>query len=126
MAQRSTDLFEEWLRAYGNAWETRDADGFGALFTEDARYHWTPLDPPKRGREEIRQAFREAVSSQSEIRFSYEILSTGKPCVALWQCSFERVPAGHEVDLDGVMVVRMSESGDCDRFREWWHSSEIE
>ena len=124
MSQK-TDAFDDWLWAYGQAWERRDPDGFGSLFTEEAKYHWTPLDPPKDGRDAIRNAFEAAVARQRDIHFSYQVV-TMEPtvCVVRWQCRFQRVPEDHEVRLDGVMLVRMNDAGKCDEFREWWHSSE--
>jgi uncharacterized protein (TIGR02246 family) len=124
MSQK-TDAFDDWLWAYGQAWERRDPEGFGSLFTEDANYHWTPLEPPKEGRTAIRNAFEAAVARQRDIHFSYQVV-TMEPavCVVRWQCRFRRVPEDHEVRLDGVMLVRMNDAGKCYEFREWWHSSE--
>ena len=36
----------EWIEAYGRAWEGRDADAAGELFTEDAIYRLHALQPP--------------------------------------------------------------------------------
>jgi ketosteroid isomerase-like protein len=121
----ATDALDDWLWAYGQAWETKDPEGFGALFTEDAQYYWTPLDPPKDGRPRIRLAFENAVAGQRDIHFGYELaMMNGDASIVHWQCRFRRVPGGHEVKLDGIMLVRMNDAGKCYEFREWWHSTE--
>ncbi len=67
--------FSNWLKLYGNAWENKDTVKFVSLFSEDANYHWTPFEEPKRDRKEIKSAFESAVSTQDGIKFHYEILS---------------------------------------------------
>ena len=121
----ATDTLDDWLWAYGQAWERKDPEGFGNLFTQDAEYFWTPLEPPKTGREDIRQAFRRAVSRQRAIHFGYQVTTMDEAVsVVRWQCRFKRVPEDHEVSLDGIMLVRLNDAGKCFEFREWWHSSE--
>jgi hypothetical protein len=44
----STDL-TNWLKTYGQAWETRNPDAAAALFTEDAAYYETPFGSPLDG-----------------------------------------------------------------------------
>ncbi len=117
--------FDRWLRNYGNAWMRKDGDGFQALFSDDARYYWTPLEPPKCGPGDIRRAFDEAVSTQEDIHFFHEVLAvTGGQGIARWKCRFIRIGTGREVRLDGVLTARMEPAGPCREFREWWHSSE--
>ncbi len=118
--------FDSWLRHYGRAWEEKDAKAFGRLFSEDARYYWTPLDAPKRGRGEICRAFDDAVATQQDIHFFHEVLSvTDAQGIARWKCRFQRRSTDADVRLDGVLTVRMGEDGLCREFREWWHSSEL-
>ena len=125
MSAHETSGFEAWMDRYGRAWETKDAGDFTRIFTPDAAYYWTPLEPPKPGREGIRAAFEAAVARQRDIRFSHEVLAvSGDTGVARWRCRFFRVPAGHEVRLDGVLTARLDRDGLCEEFREWWHSSE--
>ncbi len=122
---RATDTLDDWLWAYGQAWERKDVEGFGALFTQDANYFWTPLEPPKNGRPKIRNAFERAVARQRDIHFSYQLTTMDDHVsVVRWQCRFKRVPGDQEVRLDGIMLVRMNDAGKCYEFREWWHSSE--
>jgi hypothetical protein len=110
---------------YGEAWESRDSGQFCALFSGDAPYHWTPIDPPLRGHGDIGAAFTDAVSEQDDIRFSHQVLAVvGMTGICRWQCSFDRTGSGRRVHLDGVFVVSFDDTGLCREFREWWHSSE--
>jgi ketosteroid isomerase-like protein len=121
----ATDALDDWLWAYGQAWESKDPEGFGALFTQDAQYYWTPLEPPKNGRPQIQHAFENAVARQRDIHFDYELtLMDANVSIVHWRCRFRRVPGDHQVRLDGIMLVRMNDAGKCYEFREWWHSSE--
>lgn len=118
--------FDGWLRRYGAAWETRDPEAAAALFSADARYHWTPFQEPKRGPEEIAAAWREATDRQRNVRFSHEILAVaGATGLARWHTRLER-STGRRVELDGVLLAEFGDDGLCRLFREWWHSSERE
>lgn len=119
--------FDRWMRRYGLAWEARDGEAFCSLFSDDARYHWTPMDDPKCGQLEILAAFEDAVSRQSDIHFSHTVLAvTETGGIARWKCRFRRIPSATEVRIDGVLTARMTDHGLCREFREWWHSSEKE
>jgi ketosteroid isomerase-like protein len=115
--------FDSWLAAYGRAWERRDAQAFAALFTPDVRYHWTPFEETRVGRDAVAEAFEAAVVRQRDIRFTASALSR---CIAHWQCSFKRAGRDYTVRLDGMFVVEFADSGLCRIFREWWHSDEGE
>ena len=117
--------FEAWLRAYGSAWENRDPAAAAALFTEDAEYYWTPLDPPQRGREGVAAAWQAAVSVQQDIRFTYEILAvSGAKGIASWRADFLRLPTRATVRIEGVLTADFAAPGQCRVFREWWHATE--
>lgn len=116
---------EEWLAAYGEAWERKDTGAFVGLFSPDARYHWTPFEAAKRGREALAEAFDAAVARQRGISFGSEVLSVAEGVgIAHWRCSFDRVETGDRVRLDGIFRMEFDEDGLCRSFREWWHSDE--
>ena len=114
--------FKSWLDAYGRAWETKDPEAAAGLFTEDATYHETPFDEPMRGREEIVEYWSEVPRYQDHIRFSYEILAASEG-VAHWSASFMRLPDRNPVELDGILLAKLTD-GRCSEFREWWHRRE--
>jgi nuclear transport factor 2 (NTF2) superfamily protein len=114
--------FKNWLKLYGQAWEDKDSRKFSALFTEDAGYYWTPFESMKQGREEIEKAFKEAVSTQSEIRFGYEVLSIENNAgICRWWCKFIRTTSGNLIKLDGIFLCEFDRKKLCKTFREWWH-----
>jgi hypothetical protein len=120
--------FENWMRAYGRAWEAGDPDAATALFTDDAAYHETPFDKPMVGADAIHRYWSEgAEQAQKDVRFSFTILSTScRTGISRWWASFERIPSGVRVKLEGILVAEFDQSGRCRVFREWWHCQESE
>lgn len=119
------DDFERWLRAYGQAWEGRDPAAAALLFTDDAEYYWTPLDPPQRGPAGIAAAWQAAVSQQRDVKFRYEVLAVnGATGIARWRADFTRLPAQSKVCIEGVLTAEVADGARCRVFREWWHSAE--
>ena len=117
--------FTEWLRGYQSAWEGRDAEAAARLFSDDARYHWTPLVPPQQGPAEIASAWNAAVSQQRDIRFTFTVFGvSGATGMATWRADFTRLPDQFKVRIEGVLSAEFSALGRCSVFREWWHSSE--
>lgn len=117
--------FDAWLRAYGAAWQGRDSKAAVKIFTDDAEYYWTPLDPPQRGHAGIGAAWEGAVSQQKDVTFRYEILAvTGTTGIAQWRADFTRLATGAKVVIEGVLMAKFAAPGKCRVFREWWHSAE--
>lgn len=114
------------MKAYGHAWEAGDPDTVATLFTADATYYETPFDEPMVGSEAIRRYWSEgAGQAQKNVRFSFTILSTvGHTAISRWWASFERIPSGVQVELDGILVAEFDHSARCRVFREWWHRLE--
>ena len=119
------EQFTLWLRAYQTAWEGRDAAAAARLFNDDARYYWTPLVPPQRGPAEVAAAWEAAVSSQRDIRFTFDVFAVAGPTgFATWRADFVRQPTQFKVRIEGVLSAEFASDGRCLVFREWWHSSE--
>lgn len=114
-----------WLDEYGRAWEARDASAFVRLFSHDVRYHWTPFEAAREGRDGLAEAFEAATARQEQIAFSATMLGIHDgSALAHWQCSFVRIDSGLPVRLDGIFLMEFNADGQCERFREWWHSDE--
>ncbi len=119
------EAFGDWLDRYGRAWMSETPEEAAPLFSPDARYHWTPLDAPLRGRDVIVAAWRGAIRRQRDIRFRYEILAVeGATGIAHWRTAMVRRASGEAIDIDGVLIAEFDAAGLCECFREWWHSSE--
>ena len=118
----NTSDFEQWLKAYQKAWESRDSKAAARIFTEDCEYYWTPLDPPARGPAGVAAAWEGAVSLQRDVLFKFEILAmTGNTGIAKWRADFVQLPAKSKVRMEGVLTGEFPEPGKCRIFREWWH-----
>jgi hypothetical protein len=121
----TVDEFSAWLRGYQAAWEGRDAAAAARLFSEDARYHWTPLVPPQQGPAEIAAVWESAVSQQRDIRFTFSVFGVaGATGMATWRADFTRLPDQFRVRIEGVLSAEFAAAGKCRVFREWWHSAE--
>lgn len=113
-----------WLAAYGQAWETCDADAAAELFSDAAIYAWGPFDE-LRGREAIRERWSEAPADQRNVRFRWEVLGAiGPTVVARWWCDFGVVRSDRRVALDGIFLIDLERDGRCKSFREWWAARE--
>jgi len=116
---------ESWLDRYGRAWETRNPEAAGALFTENASYHETPFDEPMRGRSAIVAYWSHVPRTQDNIHFSYDIITlTDNMAIAHWTSSFIRIPSNAKVGLDGIFVLAFDEQNLCTGLREWWMRQE--
>lgn len=121
----TTAQFSEWLQAYQAAWEGRDAQAAAKLFSDDARYHWTPLVPPQQGPAEIAAVWEGAVSQQRDIRFTFAVFGVSDATgMATWRVDFTRLPDQFKVRIEGVLSAEFAAPGKCRVFREWWHSAE--
>jgi hypothetical protein len=115
----------EWLDAYGRAWHDRDAEAAGELFTEDAVYQWGPFGRRLRGRVMIREAWAEAVESQDNVSFGYEVLSaSARGGIVRWWSSMERPEEKVRQKIEGIFRLSFDESGLCTSLEEWWNSTD--
>lgn len=115
---------ENWLRAYGQAWERRDPAAAARLFAQRIRYYETPFAEPVVGRRGIVEYWAAATRGQRDVVFSSEIVAlAGDNAVVRWSAEFIRVASGRRRRLDGIMLLRFDDRGLCTQLREWWHSS---
>jgi hypothetical protein len=112
---------DQWLDAYGKAWETRDADSAAALFSENATYQENPYEEPFSGRTGVRDYWSRVTADQRDVSFTSDVITTfGRSAVAHWSARFASVSSGATVNLDGVFLLEFDESGLCSTLREWW------
>lgn len=113
----------EWLDAYGHAWQERDPDAIAGLFTEDATYQWGPFGRRLRGRVMIREAWAEALETQANVAFSYEVLTaSARGGIARWSCELDDPVNRVQIHLEGIFRLAFDEQGLCRSFEEWWNS----
>jgi hypothetical protein len=117
--------FRSWLESYKRAWETRDPEAAASLFAEMAVYQEAPFRDPMRGRETVRAYWEHIPRTQDDVHFQFDVLAVaGDTGIAHWWASFQRIPAGGRVHLDGIASVILDGDGKCRLFREWWHKRE--
>jgi hypothetical protein len=115
----------EWLDAYGAAWEGRDAEAAAELFTEDALYQWGPFGRRLRGRVMIREAWAEAVETQDNVEFGYEVLTaTARGGIVRWWCSMELPLRKVRTRDEGIFRLAFDEDGLCTSLEEWFNSTD--
>lgn len=116
-----TDL-SNWLDAYGQAWESRDADAAATIFSEDATYQVTPYEEPHRGQDGVRDYWAGVTENQRNVRFEHEAISvSGNTGIAHWSATFDVAPDGPKLELNGIFVLEFDENGKVRQLREWWH-----
>lgn len=120
------DRFTLWLEGFADAWRAGDPDAVAELFAPGATYRDAPFAEPLEGLEAIRAYWAEGVRhSRRDVEFRAEALAaTADGGIAHWRAAFTSEPAGHRVDLDGILVVSLDGQGRCTTLREWWHRLE--
>jgi ketosteroid isomerase-like protein len=114
---------DEWIAAYGAAWEQADADAAAALFTEDAIYRSSPFRPASVGQDGIRRYWQEVTSTQSAVRVRFgEPIAAGAKVAVEWWTTMRS--DGSEVTLPGCLLLRFAADGRCEELREYWHLEE--
>ena len=112
------EAFTRWLTAFGDAWETADADALGPLFTVGATFASSPFAPLVRGRRAIVTHFADQFAAWPAASFAAQVLGAGDTYgVAHWGV------ASADRALDGVMVAALDGRGRCESLRQWWHAS---
>ena len=119
------DRIRDWWDAMGVAWGERSGEGFGALFTDDAEYYWTPFEKPQVGAAEITERTAQAMANQRDVKFRYEVLFEEEDrSIVRWISTFHRPDSDVEVTIDGIGYMELAPSGKATIFREWWHGQE--
>ncbi len=123
MAEELTmSALSNWLDAYGEAWESRDADAAAKIFSADTTYQVTPYEDPHLGQDGVRNYWAGVTENQRNVQFDYQTLSvTGNTGIAHWSANFDVAPDGPHIELNGIFVLEFDADGKCRRLREWWH-----
>ena len=62
----------EWLEAYRQAWERKDADEAATLFAEGATYRSNIFESPHQGPQGVRQYWLDVTASQEDVRVLFD------------------------------------------------------
>jgi hypothetical protein len=119
------DRIRDWWDGMRVAWENRSGEGFGALFTDDAEYYWTPFDKPQVGAAEITARTTQAMTNQRDVKFRYDVMfEEADRSIVRWYTEFTRARTGAKIKIDGIGYMELAPSGKAILFREWWHGEE--
>jgi hypothetical protein len=113
---------DDWIAAYGRAWEERDADAAAALFSSDAVYRDHPLGAPHLGADGVRKYWSDVTATQAGVaaRFGSPVVSSDerRAAVEFWVTMQN---GGADVTLTGILMLRFDDDGRCSELREAWH-----
>jgi len=111
---------QEWVAAYGAAWEARDPAAAAALFTEDASYRSLIYEEPHTGHDGVADYWRTVTATQSDVR-----VRMGKPFADGERVALEfwtnMNADGAPVTLAGCLLLDFAADGRCQRLREYWN-----
>jgi hypothetical protein len=115
---------QRWLDAYAHAWLTYDPEEIGALFTEDAVYHYDPFTEPLHGRDAIVASWldEDARDPVGTYDGHYEpVLVAGDRVVANGRSRyFEADGTTLKAEFDNLFLLRFAADGRCAEYREWY------
>ncbi|MFL5895233.1 MAG: nuclear transport factor 2 family protein [Thermoleophilaceae bacterium] len=115
----------EWLDDYGRAWQERDPEAAADLFSEDAVYQWGPFGKRLRGRPLIRSAWADAVETQQNVEFGYEVLTaSARSGLVRWWSAYDRAGSDLRIRLEGIFRLAFDEDGLCRSLEEWFNYEE--
>lgn len=111
---------DEWAERYARAWEEADDEAVAELFTEDATYRSDPFKEPYRGRDGIREYWRDVTASQAnvEVAVGRTLAVEGRAIVEWWT---QMDSDGTPVTLPGALILDFDEDGLCRALREYWN-----
>ncbi|MCW2926261.1 MAG: hypothetical protein JWM86_229 [Thermoleophilia bacterium] len=119
--ERRAETAAAWLESFGEAWQWRDGEAAGELFTDDATYWWGPFERVS-GREAIVERWGALTADSGDVHFDFGVLGIEGPyAIAHWHAVVELDDRGGSDELDGMMCISIDQDGRCSEFREWWH-----
>jgi hypothetical protein len=114
---------DEWTETYRTCWETADATGVTALFTEDATYRDDIFGEPHVGHAGIEAYWRGVTEHQENVsvRMGTPIVGPERTVVEWWTTM---TAGGAEITLPGCLLLRFDEDGLCTELEEYWRTAD--
>ena len=113
---------QRWLDNYVEAWRTYDELKINALFSEDARYFYSPYGDPVIGRSAIVANWLENRDAPGTYQAQYRpLVVEGNTAVANGRSTYYE-PDGKTYlrEYDNIFLLRFDDSGRCTEFTEWF------
>ena len=110
-----------WLDGYSQAWGTYDPTQIGALFSEDAEYHYDPFQQPVRGRDAIVADWLKDRDEAGTYEGRYRpVLVAGDQAVARGYSRYFDTNGAVRDEYDNLFLLRFDADGRCVEYREWY------
>ena len=110
-----------WLDGYSQAWGTYDPEQIGALFSEDAEYHYDPFQQPVRGRDAIVADWLKDRDKAGTFEGRYRpVLVAGDQAVARGYSRYFDTNGAVRDEYDNLFLLRFDADGRCAEYREWY------
>jgi nuclear transport factor 2 (NTF2) superfamily protein len=118
----NSDAVNIWLSNYVAAWKSYDPEAIGALFSEDARYYFSPYSEPLEGREAIVADWLKNPDKAGTYTAEYKLIATNGNLVVTNGRSTYFEDDGKTVrrEYDNIFVIEFDEMGRCNFFKEWY------
>src|SRR5262249_8413158 len=116
------DKVNVWLSNYVEAWKSYDPEVIGALFSEDARYYYTPSVKPLEGRKAIVADWLKNADKKCTYTGEYKMIgSNGNLAVANGRSTYVEAD-GKTVnrEFDNVFILEFNDVGECTLYKEWY------
>jgi ketosteroid isomerase-like protein len=113
---------QEWVDAYGRAWEEQDPAGAAALFTDDATYRSLIFEEPHVSPMGVAEYWTSVTAAQRDVtvRMGRPFLDGDRVAVEFWTTMQVE---GEPVTLAGCLLLDFADDGRCRRLREYWNFS---
>ena len=117
------EAVDGWLADYARAWEEQDPVAVVPLFTEDATYRSQPFREPHVGHDGVERYWRDAVTTQSDVRvrFGTPVVDGERVAVEWWTTA---VDEASPKTIAGILLLRFADDGRCRALREHWAIAE--
>lgn len=111
-----------WLSNYVEAWKSYDPEAIGALFSDDARYYYSPYSEPLEGREAIVADWLKNKDKAGTYTAEYKLIATnGNLAVTNGRSTyFEDDGKTVRREYHNIFVMEFDELGRCNFFKEWY------
>jgi ketosteroid isomerase-like protein len=112
--------YDTLLSRFAEGWQRENGDTIADIFSQDGVFLPGPFEPPLRGREAIRDYWRDLPREQAEISFRYgEIFVAGPWFATEFKCTFRRRRTGEAVVVRGALFCETA--GDLiSEMRMYW------
>ena len=113
--------YDTWLQQLADVWNSTDSAGVAPLFSDTASYNTDPFAPALHGREAIVAYWQHELANHRDVNCTIELLERGNDwALAHWRTSLIHRNSDQAAELDGVILVRFNQRGECVSLREWW------